>query len=124
MVNFSTDAEFDTRDSTGADHFVDAPSLEARMLSLNGRVAFLTGRIQPYGLFGLGWYNVQADRQSVSEHESSFASRFGLGVAAYITERTGVSFEAGYILPMTGVLSGGKSFELVPMTLSVFFKFK
>ena len=44
------------------------------------------------------------DRASVSVHESSFAARFGLGVAAYITERTGVAFEAGYILPMTGLL--------------------
>jgi opacity protein-like surface antigen len=124
LVNFSSDAQFDTRDSSGADHFIDAPSLEARMLSFNGRVAFLTGRFQPYALLGLGWYNVQADRVSVSTHESSFASRFGLGIAAFITERTGVAFEAGYILPMTGVIAGGKRFDLIPMTLSVFFKFK
>jgi opacity protein-like surface antigen len=118
LVNFDTD---------GVDPVTlnDLPTVEARMLSVNGRFSPLTGRIQPYLLFGLGWYNVQADRQSVSVHESAFASRFGIGVAAYITQRTGLAFEAGYILPMTGgVISGSDRFDLIPMTLSVFFRFK
>ncbi len=117
LVNFNTDALDPVTGNS-------APSVEARMLSLNGRISPLTGRFQPYALFGVGWYNVQADRQSVSVHESSFASRFGLGIAAFITERMGVSFEAGYILPMTGVIGGKDRFDLIPMTLSVFFKFK
>ena len=102
----------------------DAPSLEARMLSFNGRFSPLDGRFQPYGLLGMGWFNVQADKSNNDLHKSSFAMRFGLGLAAYITERTGVALEAGYILPLSGTLAGGKSFDLVPITLSVFFKFK
>lgn len=102
----------------------DEPSLESRMLSFNGRVSPLDGRFQPYGLLGMGWFNVQADKTNNDLHKSSFAMRFGLGLAAYITERTGVALEAGYILPLTGTLGGGKSFDLVPITLSVFFKFK
>jgi opacity protein-like surface antigen len=117
LVNFNTNA----RDPVTN---VESPSIEARMLSLNGRVSPLEGRIQPYALFGLGWFNVQADRTSVSIHESSFAARFGLGVAAFITERAGVSFEAGYILPMTSTLGGKDRFDHIPMTLSLFFKFK
>jgi opacity protein-like surface antigen len=100
------------------------PSLEARMLSLNGRFSPLSGRIQPYGLFGAGWMNVQADRVSSYSHQSSFAMRFGLGVAAYVTERIGVAVEAAYILPLTGTLGGGNSFDIIPITASVFFRFK
>jgi len=117
LLNFSRNAQDPV---TGHDE----PSLEARMLSLNGRFAPLSGRIQPYGLMGMGWVNVQADRVSVSTHKSSFGMRFGLGVAAYITERTGVALEAAYILPLTGTLGGGDSFDLVPITLSLFFRFK
>lgn len=117
LVNFSTN---------GTDPVTTQklPSLEARMLSLNGRVSPLTGRFQPYGLLGMGWYNVQADRTSNSTHESAFAMRFGLGLMAYITERVGFALEAAYILPLTGTLAGGDSFELVPITASVFFRFK
>ncbi|MFN2426121.1 MAG: porin family protein [Candidatus Binatia bacterium] len=117
LVNLSRDAQDPI---TGNDE----PSLEARMLSLNGRFKPLTGRIQPYGLIGMGWVNVQADKVANHTHKSSFGMRFGLGVAAYITERTGVALEAAYILPLTGTLGGGQSFDLVPITLSVFFRFK
>jgi opacity protein-like surface antigen len=117
LVNFSTD---------GTDPVTTQklPSLEARMLSLNGRISPLTGRFQPYGLVGMGWYNVQADRTSLSTHESAFAMRFGLGLMAYVTERLGFALEAAYILPMTGTLGGGDRFDLVPITASVFFRFK
>jgi opacity protein-like surface antigen len=102
----------------------DEPSLEARMLSLNGRFSPLSGRFQPYGLLGAGWMNVQADRVSSYSHESAFAMRFGLGVAAYLTDRIGLAVEAAYILPLTGNLGGGDSFDLIPITASVFFRFK
>lgn len=100
------------------------PSIEARMLSLNGRISPLDGRFQPYGLAGMGWYNVQADRVSVSLHESSFALKFGVGVLAYFTERLGFALEAAYIIPMTGELGGGDRFDLIPITGSFFFRFK
>lgn len=116
LVSFKTDA---VAPITGN----DLPNVEARMLSLNGRVSPLTGRIQPYGLLGMGWVNVQADRTSVSVHESSFGMRFGVGVLGYITERTGVSLEAAYIMPLSGSLGGGDRFALIPITASVFFRF-
>lgn len=100
------------------------PALEARMLSLNGRFSPLNGRFQPYALIGGGWFNVQADRVGNSVHESSFAMRFGLGLAAYLTQRTGVAIEGGYILPLSGRLGGGDSFDLIPVTASIFFRFK
>lgn len=100
------------------------PSLEARMLSLNGRVTPLSGRIQPYGLLGAGWFNVQADQVSAYSHQSSFAMKFGVGVAAYLTDRLGVAVEAAYLLPLTGTLGGGDSFDIIPITASVFFRFK
>lgn len=117
MLNFSRDAQDPV---TGQDE----PSLEARMLSLNGRFSPLDGRIQPYGLIGMGWVNVQADKVANHTHKSSFGMRFGLGVAAYLTERTGLALEAGYILPLTGNLGGAKSFDIIPITMSVFFRFK
>lgn len=102
----------------------DEPSLEARMLSLNGRVSPLQGRFQPYGLIGGGWFNVQADRVSANSHQSAFAMRFGLGVMAYVTDNIGVAVEAAYILPLTSRLGGGDSFDIIPITASVFFRFK
>lgn len=102
----------------------DEPSLEARMLSLNGRVSPLSGRFQPYGLLGAGWFNVQADQVSAYSHRSSFGMRFGLGVMAYVTERIGLAVEAAYILPLTGSLGGSDSFDIIPITASVFFRFK
>jgi len=117
LVNFSRNAQDPVTDN-------DEPSLEARMLSLNGRYAPLIGRFQPYGLLGMGWFNVQADKTGNNFHKSSFGMRFGLGLAAFITERTGIALEAGYILPLSGTLGGGQSFDLVPITLSVFFRFK
>lgn len=100
------------------------PAVEARMLSFNGRFSPLTGRIQPYLLTGMGWVNVQADRTGNSIHLSSFGMRFGAGVAAYLTERTGIALEAAYILPMSGVAGHGERFDIIPITASVFFRFK
>lgn len=117
LVSFKADGVFPV---TGN----EAPNLEARMLSLNGRVSPLDGRIQPYGLIGMGWVNVQADRQSVSIRESAFGMRFGLGVLAYITERTGIALEAAYVLPMSGKLGGSDRFDIIPITASLFFRFK
>lgn len=117
LLSFSTD---------GVDPFTlnNLPAVEARMLSFNGRFMPLSGRVQPYGLLGMGWYNVQADRVANNLHESAFAMRFAVGVLAYITERTGVAIEAAYILPVTGTLGGGDRFDLIPITASVFFRFK
>ena len=102
----------------------DEPSLEARMLSVNGRVSPLSGRFQPYGLMGAGWFNVQADRVSAYSHQSSFGMRFGIGLMTYVTDRVGLAVEAAYILPLTGDLGGGDSFGIIPITASVFFRFK
>jgi opacity protein-like surface antigen len=100
------------------------PAVEARMLSFNGRLSPLAGRFQPYALLGMGWYNVQADRSNNQEHKSSFAMRFGVGVATFFTERFGFNLEAGYILPLSGDLAGGDSFQLIPITASFFYCFK
>lgn len=100
------------------------PSVEARMLSLNGRVSPLDGRFQPYALLGMGWYNVQADRVPNTLHESSFAMRFGLGLATFITNNFGFTLEAGYILPLSGELAGGNSFDIIPITGMFFYRFR
>jgi opacity protein-like surface antigen len=102
----------------------EEPDLEARMLSLNGRFSPLRGRIQPYGLIGGGWFNVQADQTGSYSHESSFAMRFGVGVVGFVTQRIGLAVEAAYILPLTGDLGGGESFDLIPITASLFFNFE
>jgi hypothetical protein len=72
----------------------------------------------------MGWFNVQADRSQRQEHKSSFAMRWGVGVATFFTERFGFNLEAGYILPLSGDLGGGDSFDLIPITASFFFVFK
>ncbi|HEY2774562.1 MAG TPA: porin family protein [Candidatus Binatia bacterium] len=123
-VEWQAMTHFDTNSHDPATGIENNPSPEARLLSLNGRYSPLTGRFQPYGLIGGGWYNVQADTQRNSLHESSFAMKFGIGLAAYITNRAGVAVEAAYILPLSGTLAGGHSFDVIPLTFSFFFHFK
>jgi opacity protein-like surface antigen len=112
------------RDSVDPVTLQPDPDLEARMLSFNGRFSPLEGRFQPYAMMGMGWFNVQADRSTNQDHKSSFAMRFGLGVATFVTERFGLNLEAGYILPLSGDLGGGESFDLIPITVSFFYCFK
>jgi opacity protein-like surface antigen len=100
------------------------PAVEQRMLSLNGKFSPLDGRIQPYAIVGGGWVNAQADRVANTIHQSSFGMRFGVGVSVFITDRSGVALEAAYILPLTGVLAGGDRFDTIPITASLFFRFK
>jgi opacity protein-like surface antigen len=113
-----------SRDTQDPVTHINDPALEARMLSLNGRFSPFNWRFQPYALMGMGWVNVQADRSNNKEHKSSFGMRFGLGVQTFFTERFGFNLEAGYILPLTGDLGGGDSFDIIPITASFFYCFK
>jgi opacity protein-like surface antigen len=112
-----------SRDSVDPVTGNEDPDVEARMLSLNGKFSPCTSRFQPYALMGMGWYNVQADQAINQRHLSSFAMRFGLGVAAFITPRLGFNLEAGYVLPLTGDLGGGDRFDVIPITASLFYRF-
>ena len=126
FVHHNVGVEFEWQSMVNFDSDVSSEdSVEARMASFNGRYSPLSGRFQPYVLGGMGWFNVQSDHESGQPnlHKSSFAMRFGLGLLTYISARSGVSLEAGYILPLTGDLAGGESFELIPISLSFFFRF-
>lgn len=113
-----------SRDTSDPVTGINDPALEARMLSLNGRFSPFTWRFQPYAMMGMGWVNVQADRSTNQDHKSSFGMRFGIGVQTFFTERFGFNLEAGYILPLTGDLGGGDSFDIIPITASFFYCFK
>ena len=99
-------------------------------LSLMGNVKGypFTGRVQPYGLVGLGllWLHAQPPRTvyddletGFDKHEVGFAGRIGVGIDAYLTQNLLLNVEASYLLP-TGDLS---DFRMVPISLGVQYRF-
>ena len=84
--------------------------LEVWSLTGNAKGSILTGRIQPFGVLGLGVVRtrfVDAGNGLPSPFEplsnvdkASFAMRFGAGVEFYITRSIVVAFDASYVLTM------------------------
>ena len=69
----------------------------------------LKGRIQPYGLFGIGGLIVNSlyfpDLQGTSSNEiqSGFAIRAGAGVEVYVSDHWFISLEGSYVRPIQTV---------------------
>ena len=62
-----------------------------------------TGRIQPYLLGGIGFFQIHVGgKGAVDNSELGFAARFGGGVDFYLTERLVLVAKADYLLPTAG----------------------
>jgi opacity protein-like surface antigen len=78
----------------------------------------LTGRIQPYGLLGLGALRVGLDDDfdlGIPSNDTNFCGRLGFGLDFYLAEHSLIYFESSYLLT-TG---GGDTFDLIPLTVGI-----
>ncbi len=71
--------------------------------TLNGKFFALTGRIQPYGLLGIGAMRAEAKAKaggaSAELDETDLAFRYGAGMDSYITENWVFNLEMSYVRP-------------------------
>ena len=75
--------------------------IETWMATLNAKVFAFTGRIQPFGIIGIGAMNAKADSPLLisSVNETDLAFRFGGGSDFYVTKNWVVNLEGSYVLP-------------------------
>jgi opacity protein-like surface antigen len=81
---------------------LDPGHIDAWMITINGKGYILTGRVQPYGLVGLGLLHGDgsAGNFAGAAHPSNgFAMRFGGGLEVYATENLVLGPEFAYVLP-------------------------
>ncbi len=75
--------------------------------TLNGKFFALTGRVQPYGLLGIGVMQAELKATgpggSVELDETDLAFRYGAGIDSYITEHWVFNLEASYVQPTEDV---------------------
>lgn len=131
--NFGVDVAGAPREATpavGPDRSPRHEFLTLNGLALMGNVKGypFTGRVQPYGIVGLGllWIHAQPRRTRVDDlekgfgdHEVGFAGRIGVGIDGYLTQNLLLNVETSYLLP-TGELS---DFRMVPISLGVQYRF-
>ena len=134
--NLAAEGQLQYYDNFGIDVAEPADASPSReFFTLNG-LSFMgnvkgypfTGRVQPYGLVGLGllWLHAihaQAPRVGLDDrfddHEVGFAGRIGVGIDGYLTQNLLLNVEASYLLP-TGDVS---DFRMVPISLGVQYRF-
>jgi opacity protein-like surface antigen len=101
---------------------LDPGHIDAWAISINGKGYLLTGRIQPYGLVGLGLMHGDgsAGNFAGAAHPSNgFMMRFGGGLDAYITENIVIGPEFAYLLP-TG---SANDLDMLTIALGLTFRF-
>ena len=84
--------------------------LDTHQATLGAKLFALTGRVQPYGLLGVGMLIVNTELKAPKFEKPfridvGFAARFGAGVDLYATEHVVIGIEGSYLVP-TGSVSG------------------
>ncbi|HYC01058.1 MAG TPA: outer membrane beta-barrel protein [Candidatus Limnocylindrales bacterium] len=121
---FATEVEwqhylgFDGRPSSAAAG--SGAEIEASMLSFNGKLYPMSGRVQPFLLTGVGWQNVEQRR---GFEEDGLSLRFGAGVDVYVTSNVGVAVEGGYVWPVSSQLADAEEVNIIPVNASIFVRF-
>ncbi len=117
-----------------ADFDVDAAGfdvLSADAFSFFGSVKGypLSGRVQPYGLFGIGVLRAELEDDlgfGVSGDDAAFTLRFGGGLDVYVTEHVLLNLDVGYLLVPTDMNFGGPvdvGTDLIPLTVGAQYRF-
>jgi opacity protein-like surface antigen len=104
---------------------VDLIDVDGWSLSGNLKGYPLLGRFQPYGLFGLGVYQLHASLATpffddASKTATDFALRFGGGMDFYINRNWVLTFEVSYVYPPTSALN---DFSVVPLVFGAQYRF-
>ncbi len=99
----------------------DVVELDGFTYSANGKGYLSTGRIQPYGLFGVGWADLEANARGlrISSSASDLFYRFGVGADMHVTEHITFYLEASYDLA-TGDI---KKTDFIPVTVGLQYRF-
>jgi len=105
-------------------------SIDTLAVTVNAKGYVLTGRVQPYGLFGIGLARANFDPEIEgvdSQDDNQFAVRFGAGVDFYATENIVINAEAGYLLPTSDYKFGegdpGLGGDIIPLTIGLQYRF-
>lgn len=133
--NLAAEGQLQYYDNFGIDVIEPSDASPSDFLALNGLSLMVnvkgypfTGRIQPYGLVGLGllWLHTHSPRTvhddletGFDKNEVGFAGRIGVGIDGYLTQNLLLNVETSYLLP-TGDLS---DFRMVPISLGVQYRF-
>jgi opacity protein-like surface antigen len=99
-----------------------AASIRGVATTINGKGYLTTGRVQPYGVAGVGGLYVaglDSSLDNILGVNGGFLARFGGGMDLYATEHVVLNAEATYDLP-TGDVS---SLRFVPVTLGAQYRF-
>ncbi|HYC57471.1 MAG TPA: outer membrane beta-barrel protein [Candidatus Binatia bacterium] len=94
--------------------------VETSILSFNGKLYPLGGRVQPFVLAGAGW---QSAEQRGGLEEDALALRFGAGVDVYFTSNVGMAVEGGYVWPVSSQLADAEEVNIIPVNASIFLRF-
>jgi hypothetical protein len=100
----------------------DAAHVRGVATTLNGKGYLATGRVQPYGVAGVGGLYVaglDSSLHNVLGVNGGFLTRFGGGLDVYATEHVVLNAEATYDLP-TGRVS---DLRFVPLTIGAQYRF-
>lgn len=95
--------------------------LEGYAVTANVKGFILTGRYQPYVLFGMGYLDLNSpgNDQGDAIAGDDFAMRFGGGLDGYVTENISMGPEVAYVLP-TGDAS---DLDMVTISLGLNYRF-
>jgi opacity protein-like surface antigen len=77
----------------------DSGSIESWTTTLNAKGYPLTGRVQPFGLVGLGVMLADASGAGLDDTSYDFAARFGGGVDLFVNANLVLFVDASYVLP-------------------------
>lgn len=108
---------------------VDVLSANAFSFFANVKGYPLAGRVQPYGLFGIGVLRAAIEDDfglGVSESDAAFALRFGGGLDVYVTEHVLLNLDVGYLLTPSDMNFGGPvdiGTDLIPLTVGAQYRF-
>ena len=100
--NFAGEAELEWIAPANVEgQFVPSSAQVDRTLTAMANVKgyMLTGRIQPFGVLGLGYMNTQIDGIGGEERQDAFAARLGGGFDLYATEHILGTIGASYVIP-------------------------
>ena len=99
--------EFDADVTVPGEGKVASVTAESVIVTANAKGYLLTGRFQPFALFGLGGMTAKIEAKDIDprasltarEREQGFVARFGGGIDVYATKNVVVTLGVDYLLP-------------------------
>jgi opacity protein-like surface antigen len=129
-VQYFTAFDLNVRNISAGGQSTKVGSIDTLVMTVNAKGYALTGRIQPYGLLGLGSMLASFDPNAEgvdSEDDRTFAVRFGAGVDCYATENIVVYLEVSYLLPISDYKFGGSDpglgGDIIPIGVGAQYRF-